>query len=270
MQNLRTGQFYGQTNATLRLPGMTLTDTEYTHERVDWHYHDNAYFTFIVQGKLIEGNKKETYHCSAGSLLFHHWQEPHYNRKPQGFTRGFHLEFAKEGPEDFRRVLEQLQGSIKIVNPATKIIFYKILQETKINDDTQPIAIPALVWQALSTILPRPPKAGVRQPRWVNQIKELLHDGGEEKRSLKNLSHALQIHPVHLSRGFPKYFNCTLGDYLRKIKLEKALALLADPNLSLTEIAFACGFADQSHFIRCFKACHGLRPSLYRRLIFAR
>jgi len=38
MNNLKTGQFYGSTNETIRLKGVTLTDTEYTHEKVDWHF----------------------------------------------------------------------------------------------------------------------------------------------------------------------------------------------------------------------------------------
>ena len=87
MINLTTGQFYGHTNELLQLEGLTLTDTEYTHDYVDWHYHENAYFTFILDGLVLEGNKKETYHCSTGSLLFHNWQESHYISKPPGFTR---------------------------------------------------------------------------------------------------------------------------------------------------------------------------------------
>jgi hypothetical protein len=48
MKQLSTGQFYGQTNETFHLNGITLTDTEYTHSKVDWHYHQNPYFTFIL------------------------------------------------------------------------------------------------------------------------------------------------------------------------------------------------------------------------------
>ncbi len=82
MKKLHKGEFYGQTNATVHLEGLTLTDTVYTHDKVDWHYHQNAYFTFILQGNVMEGNKKEIFSCSAGDLLFHNWQDPHYNIKP--------------------------------------------------------------------------------------------------------------------------------------------------------------------------------------------
>src|SRR5688572_5659009 len=135
MNLLQTGQFHGQTNRTIRLNGITLTDTEYTLPKVAWHYHENAYFTFILQGNVIEGNKKEIYNCSAGSLLFHNWQEAHYNIKPEGFTRGFHIELENTWFKDFSFDISALEGSINISNPDTKFLFYKIFKETKSGDD---------------------------------------------------------------------------------------------------------------------------------------
>lgn len=112
MDSLHAGQFFGLTNTNIQLGGLTLTDTEYTHPYVDWHYHENAYFTFILCGEVVEGNQKEIYHCSAGSLLFHQWQEPHYNIKPNGFTRGFHVELRPDWFETHGLNKNSLQGSI--------------------------------------------------------------------------------------------------------------------------------------------------------------
>jgi AraC family transcriptional regulator len=58
-----------------------------------------------------------------------------------------------------------------------------------------------------------------------------------------------------------------MGEYIRKLRVEKSFALLAGDDLSLTDIAFACGFADQSHFLRCFKQFGGSNPSAYRKLL---
>jgi hypothetical protein len=130
MNFLERGQYFGQTNKTIRLQGITLTDTEYTQDKVDWHYHQNAYFTFILYGKLLETNKKETYHCAAGTLLFHHWQEPHYNIKPNGNTRGFHLEIEQDWFENHYDNIKGLEGSINISNPDTKLLLLKLIKET--------------------------------------------------------------------------------------------------------------------------------------------
>jgi len=135
MKHLQSGEFHGNTNKTIDLNDVILTDTEYTHDKVDWHYHENAYFTFLLQGNVIEGNKREIYTCSAGSLLYHNWQDPHYNIKPPGFTRGFHIELKDTWFKNFSFNASALQGSINISNPDAKFLLYKIFKETKIWDD---------------------------------------------------------------------------------------------------------------------------------------
>ncbi len=59
MNTLRNGEYFGKTNDIVTIEELTITDTEYTHPYVDWHYHENAYFTFLLQGNMIEGNKKK-------------------------------------------------------------------------------------------------------------------------------------------------------------------------------------------------------------------
>ena len=99
--------------------------------------------------------------------------------------------------------------------------------------------------------------------------EEFLRDGGSaEKLFLTDLSNELNIHPLHPSRDFPRYFSYTFGEYARKIRVEKSLSFLPDKNPSLPEFAFECGFADQrSHFLRGLKEIIGINPfSAYRKL----
>jgi AraC family transcriptional regulator len=268
MKYQKTGQFYGETNETLNLEGLTLTDTVYTHPKVDWHYHENAYFTLILQGNMIEGNKKEVYHCPAGTLLYHHWQEPHYNIKPEGFTRGFHLELTQDWFSHFDIDRYHLQGSINIADPDIKLLLYRVFKETKLKEVSCMLSIQQLLLQALT--FDQPSCCPGKPPLWVRRLKEILYAVPDKQLSLHELSGMLDIHPVHLSRGFPKYFGCNLGEYVRKIKVERSLHLLAEKLQSLSEIAFACGFADQSHFFRCFKEICGIGPNAYRKLLTGR
>lgn len=266
MKQLQTGQFHGQTHKTIHLEGVTLTDTEYTQSEVDWHYHENAYFTFILQGQMLEGNKKETYYCSAGSLLFHNWQDAHYNTKPPGFTRGFHIELQHNWLNQYPVNRNNLQGSMQITLPGIKLLVYRIFKEVSFNNPEAAISIQALILQTLSQLSGSltPLKTGI--PNWVLKTEELLRNLFCEPISLQFLAQTAGVHPVHLSRYFPKYFHCGVGEYIRKLKVEKALGLLPDRQRSLTEIAFECGFADQSHFTRCFRQIQGITPSGYRSL----
>lgn len=268
MKQSQKGEFYGQTNTTINLEGIIVTDTVYTHDKVDWHYHENAYFTFILQGEVIEGNKKEVYNCSAGSLLFHNWQEPHYNIKPEGFTRGFHIELEKSWFDDLEFNTANLQGSINIANPDLKFLMYKIFRETKMNDTSTSLSIQILLLEVLSKMLRENQAKSNKKPNWVTEVNELLNDQFSENLTLGYLSKRLGIHPVHLSRDFSKYFNSGLGEYIRKLKVQKSLQLIAEKKLDLTAIAFECGFSDQSHFIRCFKEVNGINPTEYRKILF--
>lgn len=268
MTELRNGEFYGQTNQTIHLNGITLTDAEYTHDFVDWHYHENAYFTFILSGNVLEGNKKEVYNCTSGNLLFHNWQEPHYNVKPPGYTRGFQIELGHNWLSNYDLRIDNLQGSIKISHVDIQLLIYKIVWESKIGDDVSAISIQALILEALTEMLASHAVDFHKHPYWVKSIRELLRDEPFDQLTLEHLSATLNIHPVHLSRDFSKYFKCNLGEYIRKLKIEKSLSLLNDKTQSLTEIAYACGFYDQSHFIRCFKTINGMSPMKYRKFIF--
>jgi AraC family transcriptional regulator len=269
MKHLQTGEFHGQTNKIIDLNGIILTDTEYTHDKVDWHYHENAYFTFILQGNVIEGNKKETYTCSAGSLLFHNWQDPHYNIKPDGFTRGFHVELKNNWFKKFSFDISPLQGSINISNPDTRFLFHKIFKETKISDDISSLSIQELLLQVFEQLFRNNEVKHYNKPLWAGKIKEMLQNGFCKSHTLEDLAKPLGIHPVHLSRYFQKYFHCGLGEYVRKLRVEKSLTLLSNKKLSLTEIAFECGFADQSHFNRCFKDIMDVTPFAYKRLLLS-
>ena len=52
--------------------------------------------------------------------------------------------------------------------------------------------------------------------------------------------------------------------YLQKLRIQQALLLLVDPDLSITEIAHSVGYSDSSYFARVFKQEVGESPKVYR------
>ncbi len=69
--------------------------------------------------------------------------------------------------------------------------------------------------------------------------------------------------PTYLSQMSPRYFRANIGEYIRKVRVDKATVLLSCKHLTLTQIAYDCGFSDQSHLIRCFKEFNGMTPGQY-------
>jgi hypothetical protein len=105
-------------------------------------------------------------------------------------------------------------------------------------------------------------------PAWAKELKEIIQDQIDTNLtlSLKELSQSLHVHPTYLSREFSKYFDdLSFGDYIRKLRIEKAIQMLNESTYSLAEIAYLTGFSDQSHFNRIFKRHTGKNPSAYRK-----
>jgi len=95
--------------------------------------------------------------------------------------------------------------------------------------------------------------------------KELLTADLGIEPSLADVAAACGI-PV---RRFADAFRVTTGmppfRWLRGYRVERAKTLLVDARLSLAEIAYGCGFADQSHFTRVFSAATGVTPAVWRK-----
>lgn len=105
-------------------------------------------------------------------------------------------------------------------------------------------------------------------PSWAKELKEIIQDQIDTKLSLslKEISKELSIHPSYLSREFSKYFDdLSFGEYIRKLRIEKAIQLMKLSTYTLTEIAYLTGFSDQSHFNRIFKKYSGENPSAYKK-----
>jgi AraC family transcriptional regulator len=105
---------------------------------------------------------------------------------------------------------------------------------------------------------------GRKPPHWLVNARELLHGQFTERLALDDIAAAVGIHPVHLCRAFRQQYGCTLGDYVRNLRVDLAARQLLVSRQSLVEIALAAGFADQSHFTKTFRRCTGMTPGAFR------
>jgi AraC-like DNA-binding protein len=112
-------------------------------------------------------------------------------------------------------------------------------------------------------------KKGTKKvPKWAGEMRDIIQDQIDTNLalSLKEISKGLDINPSYLSREFSKYFeNLSFGEYIRKLRIEKAIQLMQTTQYALTEIAYLTGFSDQSHFTRIFRKHTGKNPSAYKK-----
>lgn len=266
MKQLKQGQYFGDTDFSLYVDGLTITDTVYTHEYVDWHHHENPYFTLLMDGKLLEENKKEQYHLKRGSLLFHNWQDAHRNVKPPEYTRGFHLEINTSWFDSYDIDLSILEGSICILDPRIKNALYAILLEAKKGDIYSEASLHMLTSDALTSIQDIGRKASNKEPRWFGKLKDLLYDSPEPI-TLSSLSKEVGVHPVHLSRTFHRLTGMTFGNYCRELRLNRVVEDINSGQFSMTDIAYRNQYCDQSHMISAFRKRYGITPLQFKNAI---
>lgn len=108
--------------------------------------------------------------------------------------------------------------------------------------------------------------SGTRVPQQVARAIEHIHGHFAEDLTLDALSRAAHCSTFHLSRLFRQAIGMTLSQYLIRVRVEHARHLLSAGagERSLTDVAHASGFSDQSHLTRHMKRLLGVTPGMLR------
>jgi AraC-like DNA-binding protein len=102
--------------------------------------------------------------------------------------------------------------------------------------------------------------------RWQEmRAKELLSSGLKSDTSLHDVARVCGLSVSHFARAFKESTGVAPYQWLTLRRIDVSKEMLADPRLSLAEIALDCGFSDQSHFTRVFSKACGLTPGAWRR-----
>jgi transcriptional regulator GlxA family with amidase domain len=102
-------------------------------------------------------------------------------------------------------------------------------------------------------------------PRVVRHLREHIDSNIERRIKVETLANLANLSVCYFVRAFKRSMGVTPHDYLMRQRVERTVQLLSDTNMSLSEIAFAAGFADQSQFARRFRQHVGVSPRDYRR-----
>jgi AraC family transcriptional regulator len=105
-------------------------------------------------------------------------------------------------------------------------------------------------------------------PFWLHQVKALLHDCFREPLSLDHVAKTAGVHPSHVAREFHRGYGVTIGEYMRKLRVEwiaKQLVCSRKDSASLVNLALNAGFSSQAHMSTVFKQLMGMTPSEYRK-----
>lgn len=102
------------------------------------------------------------------------------------------------------------------------------------------------------------------EPVEIWKARKFIEQYSGEELSLSTVAKAVNISANHLSEKFKQVTGINFVEYIARARFKNACDLLRNPNLRISEIAFATGFQSLSQFNRVFKRIARKSPSQYR------
>jgi AraC family transcriptional regulator len=103
--------------------------------------------------------------------------------------------------------------------------------------------------------------------RRIRLAVELMHAHMHRELSLEEIASAAHLSPFHFSRLFKKLTGATPHAYLASLRAARARDLLAETDLSVTEVGARVGYMSSSHFSKAFRQSTGISPRAYRKAL---
>jgi len=249
------------------IAGFTLYESIYPPKlKQPRHTHQLASFSFVLAGSYVENYGRQAPTRQPSTVIFHPPQESHAVDFQSG-ARILNVEIDFERLAYLRERSAVLDSSESCRTEKITCLGRRIYQEFRQMDAVSALAIEGLIFEILVEASRSKITASERKsPRWLEQVKEFLHDNFSEPFTLEAVAEIADVHPVHLARVFRQKYNCPIGEYVRRLRVEFACRQISASDYSLSEIALAAGFTDQSHFIRIFKNHLGVTPGEYRKI----
>ena len=104
-----------------------------------------------------------------------------------------------------------------------------------------------------------PTRIGVRHPK-LSQVIQMMEANIEDPMSPADLAEDVGMSTRQLERLFRRYLNRSPKRYYMELRLQKARNLLMQTDMSVINVALACGFASPSHFSKCYRSHYSTTP----------
>jgi len=217
------------------------------------HAHSRPFFCLVLDGVSAQTAGNIERRREPGRTFFYPAGEVHNEHFGPRGGRIFSVDLIADDLE-LPRASAELTGL-----PA--LLARRVHLQSAEPDDLAHLAIESTTF-ALAGELARAPRD---DRRWIPIVRDYLHTHFTRSLSLREIASAAGVHPVHVSRAFPRRYGVTLGDYVRALRIDYAARELMATRRPIADIALDAGFASQSHLTRHFRTRMGIAPAAYRK-----
>lgn len=265
---MSSDKLIGAVRGSREVNGLFLAETEYAADiSIDPHPHSEPLLCVVLEGALTEHWGRSRADCEAGTLTYLPSQEPHEQKYHVDGSRCFLVQFGTPWMDRMAELgLKPGSAPLALQGAKANWLADQMYREFRTPDAAASLAVEGFALAMMSELA----RAEARrerspEPGWLVRVVEILHTKMAEPIVMADIAADVEVHPTHLARTFRERFGCTMGEYLRRLRVDAARDELLSTDNSLVSIALAAGFADQSHFTRTFKRVTGETPGAWRR-----
>jgi AraC family transcriptional regulator len=227
------------------------------------HSHELAYFTFVLGGAYYEEFGRQAAEHQPMTVLWHRAGITHTDRIANGGARFFMVEVGHEAMTGLRQQsripLDFAEYGTSLASLAARL-FYEFKNWQACSD----LVADGLILEMLGHASRHRSESDMRPPKWLARVVERLNAEFADNNTSDELAATANVHPVHLAAVFRRFYGQTMGEYVQRLRVSRASALMLDRGLPLSDIAYQSGFSDQSHLNRIYKRLTGITPGAFR------
>lgn len=232
------------------------------------HTHERGIFAAMIEGSFDTSIGGKRLDCSAGTV----WSEPAEERHANYIgTKGARALVVQLDPRQAELMLPfdiVSRDVMHLRHADITTAARRLLTELDSADHFTALVAESVVVEMIVGVA-RIEDTRRRQhgppPPWLVRARDILHASPKEGLQLAELATMVGEPPWRLARAFRRHFRTSIGAYARSLRLNWALAQLAETAAAISEIAHSAGYADQSHFTRACSATMGIGPGEYRK-----
>lgn len=243
-----------------------LTERRYPpNMRVPQHAHVKTYLIITLDGTYASTFDTRTEEFRPWTVSFHTAGISHTSLYSAEGAKVLYVELP---PEELNRIAADSASHLVTFATHSGSAGQKarqIFNEFSDPDLLSSLALDGLVMQLLAVLRRQLEETPTCLPGWLGRADEFIRARFTEPLHLAGIAKAVGVHPVHLAREYRRFYRCTVGEHIRRLRIEFSCEQLSMTDRALSVIALESGFSDQSHFTEAFKRAIGTVPSHYRR-----
>jgi AraC family transcriptional regulator len=249
------------------MPGLRLRKTRYAPGTLPDHTHSHARLVFVLSGEFAERSDGCQRVCCGGDVLLRRPGERHSESFGPQAVVAISVSLEPCWCQQWQHHQISLSRSLSLQSGSAAGLAARLDAEFEGEDTASGLAIEAILLETIVEVTRDLQRATEHtMPPWIERAVEFIHSEHRRSLTLAEIGRAAGVHPVHLARMFRKAHGCSVGEYVRRLRITTARVALVNSSAPLADIAAMAGFADQSHLCRTFRRLVGVTPGRYRLL----